>query len=498
MKNNSVFLLVTLLFPFFSIGQSYSPEKKFAPSDLTKDLSYLEVTTLKNHPPFIFNTNDSVADKVRQQKKLLNAMSFANKVNTMKNKIMAGDSLTEVEFLRIISALNFSIQCAHSDIRPSDSLSQWWKENAILTPFNIRFVRHGFFIHENYSENDSLTVGSRIVSINYESIYKIYRDLRLRIPSDGKNSTRIQNALQKGFYRYYSYYIQLTSPTYTIKYVPFGDTVERTTTVKGISKEILDEKRKALKKPSPAPISFTTIDSLDAALLTIPTFRNGLFEKAGINFSDYLESTFSNLDTGTKNLIIDLRGNGGGYSEYGAQLLSYLTDKPFLYCRNLWLASPKLKKEIKYDIPETFKGFPKGIVKEDGGYKWKKHSVLGRRQPAKNNFKGKVYFLIDGGCSSTTSEVASIAKENNMGVFVGEEVGGKFAGDNGGVLGWFELPNTKIKVRLGLVEYELAVTGDNDDYGVRPDYGALPGIEDFVNGRDKDFELIILLIKKKL
>lgn len=484
--------------PIVSIGQGYSPEKKFVPSDLIEDLSYLEVITSKNHPTFIFSTDDSVADKARQQKKLLNAMSFANKVNTMKNKIMAGDSLTEVEFLGIISSLNYSIQCAHSDIRPSDSLDQWWKENALLVPFNLKFIRYGFFIHENYSENDSLAVGSRIISINNKSIYKIYRDLRLRIPSDGKNSTRIQYALQKGFYRYYSYYIQFSSPTYTIKYVPFGDTVERTTTVKGISKETLNKKRKALKKPSPPAISFTAIDSLDAALLTIPTFRNDLFEKAGINFSDYLESTFSNLDTCTKNLIIDLRGNGGGYSEYGAQLLSYLTDKPFQYCRNMWLASPKLKKEIKYDIPETFKGFPEGIVKEAGGYKWKKHSVLGWRQPAKNNFKGKVYFLIDGGCSSTTSEVASIAKENNMGVFVGEEVGGKFAGDNGGVLGWFELPNTKIKVRLGLVEYELAVTGDNDDYGVHPDYGALPRIEDFVNGCDKDFELIISLIKEKL
>jgi hypothetical protein len=84
-----------------------------------------------------------------------------------------------------------------------------------------------------------------------------------------------------------------------------------------------------------------------------------------------------------------------------------------------------------------------------------------------------------------------------MGVFIGEEVGGKYAGDNGGVLGWVELPNTKIKVRIALVEYELAVTGDNEGYGVRPDYGAYTRIEDIVLNKDKAMELAISLIRKE-
>lgn len=492
------FFLILITVPASAQSQnSYSPQKKYANDELIEDLIYLEKAITKNHPEFYISVYKDSISKKRNEKNALKAIPFVNRIYALKSKIQEKDSLQEIEFYRQIAELNFSIKCVHTDIRPPDNFDNWWKKEASLVPFNVIKNRGKFYIYQNYSNTDSLSFGSKILSINNYNIYNLNKEFILRIPSDGNNKTRIWYALRKGFYRYYSYYIQYSAPTYTVKYIPFGDTIERTTTVKGISKQTLDEKRKALDKTTP-PISHTYIDSLNTVVLTIPTFRNDLFEKAEINFSNYLDSVFSTINKKkTKHLIIDLRANGGGYSEYGAQLLSYLTDTAYEYCRNMWLATDKLSPDIEYDIPETFKGFPNGIVKENGGYKWKNHSVLGWRQPAKNNFKGKVYFLIDGGGVSTTSEVASIAKENKMGVFIGEEVGGKYAGDNGGVLGWVELPNTKIKVRIALVEYELAVTGDNEGYGVRPDYGAYTKIEDIVLNKDKAMELAISLIRKE-
>lgn len=476
---------------------NYSPTKKYAAKELIDDLAFLESAITKNHPELYINSYDDSTSKKRNRKNALKAMSFTNRIYTLKSKIRAKDSLQEIEFYREIAKLNFSIKCVHTDIRPSDEFNKWWKSDASLIPFNIFYHMGALFIYQNYSDNSKLTKGTRIHSINGISANEIYRQLRLSIPTDGNNYTRADYALRKGFYRYFSYYIQHSAPTYTIKYIPFGDSVAQTTIVKGISKQTLDERRKALEKPTP-PINLSFIDSLDAALLKVPTFRNDLFENANINFSNYLDSAFSTINKrNTKHLIIDLRGNGGGYSEYGAQLLTYLTDTAYEYCRNMWLNSDKLSPDIEYDIPKTFQGFPNGTVKDGGCYRWEKHSVLGWRKPAKNNFKGKVYFLIDGGGVSTTSEVASIAKENNMGVFIGEEVGGKYAGDNGGVLGWVELPNTKIKVRIALVEYELAVTGDNEGYGVKPDYGVYTKLEDIVKGNDKALELVISLIRKE-
>ena len=53
---------------------------------------------------------------------------------------------------------------------------------------------------------------------------------------------------------------------------------------------------------------------------------------AGDTYRQWIEDTFNTLhEKGTKTLIIDLRGNGGGDDMYGAMLVSCLTDKPFRY-----------------------------------------------------------------------------------------------------------------------------------------------------------------------
>lgn len=490
----SVFTLC--LFLNNALAQS-SSTKKYATQELIEDLKFYSKAITKNHPELYISIEEDSVSTARNKINSYKSEPFLNRISYIEERLKEQDSLTEIEFYRKLAELNYIISCVHTDVRLSENLDKWWKENALLVPFNVLYKDGAFFISQNYSNNPSLEKGTEIHAINNNDIGAFRRAFFLSIPSDGMNLTRKEYALRKGFYRYYSYYLQLSAPEYTLTITPYGSNEKQTIKVKGITKTEFNKRRKEAEKT--APINFSFIDSIDAALLTVPTFRNDLFEDANIQFSKYLDSVFSLLNSkNTKHLIIDLRGNGGGYSEYGAQLLTYLIDTSFEYSRNMWLASDTLKPYIQYYIPETFGGFPSGIEKHGGSYKWTKHSVLGWRQPSKNNFKGQVYFLIDGGCVSTTSEVASIAKENNMGVFIGEEVGGKYAGDNGGVLGWVELPNTKIKVRIALVEYELAVTDNNSGYGVKADYSNGDAtIKDFVLGNDKDLELAISLIEKK-
>ena len=219
-------------------------------------------------------------------------------------------------------------------------------------------------------------------------------------------------------------------------------------------------------------------------------------KKNSIVFKDYISTCFKQLkETKTENLIIDLRDNGGGYSEYGAILYSFISDTSFEYCKNQIVTTNKLIKGIEYDIPETFKGFPIGIVLENGQYKWPKHSVLGWRSSAKNHFTGTLYFLINGGCASTTSEFASLAHSNGIGVFIGEEVGGCSVGNSGGVLGWFELPNTKLKVRMAMVKYEIAEGHGMNRSGVLPNFKIEYTIQDIMNNKDLEMEFALQKIK---
>ncbi|MBN4081568.1 hypothetical protein JYU23_00400 [bacterium AH-315-C07] len=461
--------------------ESFDLSKQFSISELQEDLAYLEKQLINAHPGLYWYSSQS---------------TFQNSVNNLRNGIT--NPMTELEFLGHIGTLNSVIKCVHTGISPSSNFDSWWMDKALLLPFNIMKVKNEYFIFQNFSEREELNYGTEIISINGTTIEEIVIRLFPYIPADGDNITRKYIGLTRGFYRYYSYYISTFDTNYEIVYQSFEGT-QSTINILGISKTLFDQRRNAIKElQDKIPISFKLVDSLKTAVLTVKTFRGGLMAKAQIDFYDFVNESFTRINKeGVNNLIIDLRNNGGGYSEYGAILNSFLADTAFQYCKNQIVTSDQLLPEIKYDIPGTFEGFPNGVIKEKVVYKWPKHSILGWREKADNAFKGQVYFLINGGCVSTTSEVASVAHHNKQGVFIGEEVGGSYLGNSSGVTGRIELPNTKIGIHIAMVKYELAVADIGSRKGVTPDYSITPTISDLVNERDVVMDFTLELIKTK-
>ncbi len=473
-----------LVFSFSVFGQNkYNNLKKYSRSELVEDLSYLKKRLIKGHPGLYWYSSQN---------------DFLKAINQIENSL--NQSMTELEFLNQVAKLNATIKCAHSDIRPSHNYNKFWKDSVYLIPINIMKVNTDYIIHQNLTGYKELTVGTKLISINDVAIAEIIHQVLPYIPSDGDNQTRKYNALKRGFYRYYSYYVNSTSKNFKIRYENAqGKPAE--IIVEGIKKAVFDEKRSALDKlqsdQSPV-VSFEILDSLSTAILTLKSFRNDLMEKENIVFKDFITNCFKQLEqTKSKNLIIDVRGNAGGYSEYAAILFSFLTDTSFEYCKKQTVTTDKLIKGVEYDIPQTFANFPTAVVVENGQYVWKNHSVLGWRQPSEFNFSGNIYFLIDGGCSSTTSELASLARSENIGTFIGEEVGGCYMGNSGGVLGWFELPNSKLRVRMGMVKFEMVDRNVMNKQGVVPDFSVEYTIDDIIQGNDLEMKRALLKIKER-
>jgi hypothetical protein len=467
-----------LLFLIFSclvaVGQeTYNPFKTFSKAQLLEDADYLAEYLVKAHPAIYWHSSE---------------VEFQQAISKLKESL--SEEMTELEFLAEAAKLNSVIKCVHSDIRPSSAYNNYWKDSTLLIPINIAKVGSVYMIQQNLSETADLRFGTKIISINDEPIEAIVAKLTPVIPADGDNQTRKYDALTRGFYRYYSYFLDCTSDEFNIEIETAHGTFKEVN-VAGISKAQFDAKRKTITNNDVAPVDFKILDNL-TAVLTINSFRSDLMEKHQIVFKDFMSECFEQMKKQKiQNLIIDLRGNGGGYSEYAAELYSYLTDTAYQYCKRQTLTTDHLIEGIEYDIPETFAEFPDGIILENGQYTWPKHSVLGWREPATNRFKGEVYFLIDGGGVSTTSELASLAKSNGIGIFVGEEVGGTYVGNSGGVLGWIELPNTKLKVRIAMVKYEIAGDESSSRNGVKPDIQVDYSIPDLIAGKDLEIDLTL-------
>jgi C-terminal processing protease CtpA/Prc len=111
---------------------------------------------------------------------------------------------------------------------------------------------------------------------------------------------------------------------------------------------------------------------------------------------------------------------------------------------------------------------------------------------------GKTIFLIDGLSFSTAAEFCAIAKSNKRGLFVGEETGGGYYGNNSGSFVEVVLPNTKLIVSIPTIKYTMDVSASTAKArGIRPDIQIIPTIAEVLREEDAPLNFAISLAGKK-
>ena len=135
-----------------------------------------------------------------------------------------------------------------------------------------------------------------------------------------------------------------------------------------------------------------------------------------------------------KKLIIDIRDNGGGLTEYACEnLFSPFLDQPVTFQRVVGLkrkylqdTKPSvvryLKKEYAKYILETREVKPpEGFGQDD----WVFYENTMQVRPSEPyNFRGKLYVLINKGCYSAADNYADFVKRTQLGTLVGRNTGG--------------------------------------------------------------------------
>jgi len=408
--------------------------KIYALKDYQQDFNQMIELLLKKHPqPYAFISEDSLN----------------NLINNQYNKIT--DSTTMGGFLWISLEVVSAINCGHSVVW-SSKLDQLPK--SMLFPMNVRYVDSNLYIMDPKNNANKLSAGNEILTINGVDVKTLQKEIFQHLPSDGYNESNKQENVSVYFrYMCAMFYNFPTSFTVTVKQ---NGTIEK---IKLKEAENL-EPTKTFLDNCENNLCFDINMESNTAIITIRSF--GYYGKGTI-FKSFIDSCFYQIkENKIQNLIIDLRNNSGGDPFCGSYLLQHIANKPYTYFHKSIKRYSKLKKTI---------------------------------QPNPNGFKNKPYILINGKCFSTTGHFCSLVKENNLGIFIGNETGGTYTCNDFSKN--FTLKNTNLTFRVARQICKTTATTLTNKHGIIPDHYLIPDIDNILNNTDTVLNYTLRLIEKE-
>ena len=350
--------------------------------------------------------------------------------------------------------------------------------------------------------------GSEIISINGNSSSNILQDLLKYTTSDGNNITKKHRKIEFEFGILYFYEYGQTdtfsvvystpekeTKTVFIKSQPFGSIGEQHPLRNSHFAQYHNNANKMdhFKNRIIEKWPYVYFPQSKTAVLTVNSFALDPKE-----FKSRLIKLFKDIRRKrTKNLIIDVRQNIGGYRANAISLYSFITDQPFqqrVSESTLITALPQENHVIHAsDYPEFFSKYFDSPTQVDDRWVLNKDHAQNEMQPYKKTFKGKVVVLIDGNTFSAGSAFALNAKNDADIVLVGQETGGGYYFHTGQFPAVYELPNSKVLLRLSFVRINKYVADNTvaKGSGVLPDHEVPLTVKDLIEGKDTQLDFAI-------
>lgn len=372
---------------------------------------------------------------------------------------------------------------------------------APMLPLRVAHENGRYVVTSNDTPNDGLIQpGMELVSVNGRPIAAVAAAIAPKLSPDGFVESGRPWRLARGFAQNYWLYLEQTS-TFTVV-ARTADGRDVTAALPGVRSA--DRVKNAGTNPVNANMAANTARLDGASDLISLTFENGgavgrlrIRGFDGPTFVADLDKAIAALhERGSKALVLDLRGNGGGVDTYGAALVSQFVSGPFRYFDHIkvtttepsfatWPSSTtaRLKSGTK---PASGGGF---LVQPD------LHPGVAEQQPSRRPFLGKLVVLIDGGTFSTAADVCAQLRARTQAIFIGEETGGAAEGNTSGLNAQIVLPNSGLKLKVQMYGYWNAI--DTSRPGARatprgrgtlPDVTVVRTVADTLAGRDAGLE----------
>ncbi|WP_241244287.1 S41 family peptidase [Flagellimonas marinaquae] len=378
---------------------------------------------------------------------------FEKNYNRVKNTI-SKDSLSLLEATSIFQKVISKADNGHTEIGfPGKSYGSYAYSGGTLFPLEIALENGKALVRKNWSGNH-IPTGAEILSINHIPISEILAEMYTLISAERpyfKNAKIELYSFPRLYWQLYG-----RQDNFEIKFKSNDITKTQTVAAVGLI-EGYEMKRTEL---------FNRERSLQfigesAYLVT------GDFSGDETKFKRFMDSSFAQIkDRKSKNLIVDLRNNGGGHNAFSDYLVSYFADTTFRWNSSYQLKTSKFLKEHARQHYDTTSAFWKEALSHENGEIYNYDFGDYQPQPPSKRFSGKVYVLVNRQSHSQATVTAAQIQDYGFGTIVGEETG-EYASLYASMFE-FKLPHTQIPVSVSKGKM-VRVSGSTKEEGVVPD-----------------------------
>jgi len=486
-----LFIFLFLICVAVGVAQKNAPPlTKMAPELLREDLLLLKHILEANHPSLYWYTPKDSIDAY-----------FETALSSLT------DSLNEVQFKNKVAYIISKIRCGHTTVRFSKAYSK--KAAAYRFPqFPLSLKAWGdslIVLNSMVPKDPVFKRGTIITSINGKSNRQLLDTIFQFMSTDGYSENYKNQVVSGNFPAWYKTILGIDS-VYHVTYID-STGKEAMALLKSFSPKLdtfkkgapellfsfVKPTRKQLRKAGLLANRSMVLDTATStAFIRLGTFTGG-------QLKTFFRRSFNTIQQQhIKNVVIDLRENGGGKVYNSIRLAEYMADHSFRVGDSVVAISRKftfgryIKPSLIYWFAMNF-----GARKMDDELIHIRHYETKEFKPKeKYHFKGDVY-LVQGGFSfsAATMFISYLKGQNNVTV-VGEETGGGYYGNSAMHIPTIHLPNTGLQVTLPM--YRLVIDANRPKgHGVIPDIEIQPSSQAIKKGVDLKIVKIRELIREK-
>ncbi|UYW01140.1 hypothetical protein K5I29_11825 [Flavobacterium agricola] len=494
-------------------------QSKISVAKLHQDITYLQNNFLAMHPDAdLYISADS-----------LNQLFASTKKNITT-------PLTPKQFYSEIAPIIAAVRQGHSRVvYPSDrTTKQQDKANkntkGPVNQFTYKWFNNTLYIAETTDSLKQNLIGSKVISIEDVKPEVLYKEYSQNNSGDGFSPTYIPQGFNKRFTALVYDKIGIrdsitfvlskndslfTATNVRIKTKKSSQNSHKKDSIQTLTKVEKKQQAKQNKhkfkqkkmlgwdnKAFVRELLFPIADDSTFAVLKIHKFSDGRYKAAYDSLFTYIKNK------GVNHLALDLSNNPGGLVAEINELYSYLkydADESLL-------RETKINSRGKFPF-QAIKGKSFGTyvaltpfyvpvyvwaqlnTKKDstGNYQIQIPSI--KPKPIKKNvYQGKLSVLVNGGSFSAACILTSNLQGSNRALVYGEETGGTYNGTVAGIMPYLKLPNSKLRVRTGLIHIKPTYQTETLGRGIIPD---VPIKLTTGQALDKDYNLYKIVYKAK-